>query len=45
MAGGLFSAFVGLVLFYFLAEAVIVLVDIAKNIKMTRQIAEDYKKK
>jgi hypothetical protein len=45
MAGGLFSAFVGLVLFYFLAEAVVVLVDIAKNIKMTRQIAEDYKKK
>jgi hypothetical protein len=33
MVGGLFSAFVGLVLFYFLAEAVVVLVDIAKNIK------------
>jgi hypothetical protein len=33
MVGGLFSAFVGLVLFYFLAEAVVVLIDIAKNIK------------
>ena len=45
MAGGLFSAFVGLVLFYFLAEAVVVLVDIAKNIKITREIAEQFKKK
>lgn len=45
MAGGLFSAFVGLVLFYFLSETVIVLVDIAKNIKMTREIAEQSKKK
>jgi len=33
MAGGLFSAIVGLVLFYFLAELVVVLVDIARNIK------------
>jgi len=33
MVGGLFSAFVGLVLFYFLAEAVVALIDIAKNIK------------
>jgi hypothetical protein len=33
MVGGLFSAFVGLVLFYFLSEAVVVLIDIAKNIK------------
>jgi hypothetical protein len=33
MAGGLFSSIVGLVLFYFLAESVVVLVDIAKNIK------------
>jgi hypothetical protein len=45
MAGGLFSAFVGLVLFYFLAEAVVVLVDIAKNIKMTREVADQNKKK
>jgi hypothetical protein len=42
MAGGLFSAFVGLVLFYFLSEAVIVLVDIGKNIKI---LAGDSKKK
>ena len=33
MAGGLFSAIVGFVLFYFLAELVVVLVDIARNIK------------
>ena len=33
IAGGLFSAIVGLVIFYFLAESVIVAVDIAKNIK------------
>ena len=33
MAGGLFSAIVGLVIFYFLAELVVVLVDIARNIK------------
>jgi hypothetical protein len=45
IAGGLFSAFVGLVFFYFLAEAVVVLVDIAKNIKMTRLLAEDTRKK
>lgn len=45
IAGGLFSALVGLVFFYFLAEAVVVLVDIAKNISITRQIAEQNKKK
>ena len=33
MASGLFSAIVGLVIFYFLAESVVVAVDIAKNIK------------
>lgn len=33
IAGGLFSAIVGLVIFYFLAESVIVAVDIARNIK------------
>ncbi len=42
--GGLFMAFVVLVLSYFLAEAVVVLADIARNIKMTRQIAEQYDK-
>jgi hypothetical protein len=45
MAGGLFSAVIGLVLFYFLAEAVSVLFDIANNIKITREIADQYKKK
>ena len=33
IASGLFSAIVGLVIFYFLSESVIVAVDIAKNIK------------
>jgi len=33
MAGGLFSAIVGLVIFYFLAESVVVAVDIARNVK------------
>ncbi len=45
MAGGLFSAFVGLLLCYFLSEVVIVLADVAKNIKMTRLLTEDHKKK
>jgi hypothetical protein len=40
IAGGLLAAFFALVFFYFLSEAVVVLVDIAKNIKITRQIAE-----
>ena len=43
--GGLFVAFVVLVFFYFLAELVVVLVDIAKNTKITRQVAEKYTKK
>jgi len=33
MAAGLFSAIVGLVIFYFLAESVVVAVDIARNMK------------
>jgi len=33
MVGGLFSALVGLVLFYFLSELVVVLVEIARNTK------------
>lgn len=45
IVGGLFLAFLGLVLFYFLSEAAVVLIDIAKNIKVTRQIAEDARKK
>jgi hypothetical protein len=44
MAGGLFAAFVVLVLSYFLAEAVLVLAESARNIKITRQIAEQYDK-
>lgn len=44
IAGGLFAAFIALVFFYFLAEAVVVMVDIAKNTKITRQVAEKYNK-
>ena len=42
---GWFVAFLVLVVFYFLAEKVVVLVDIAKNTKITSQVAEQYKKK
>jgi hypothetical protein len=42
IASGLLVAFLVLVFFYFLAEAVVVMTDIAKNIKITRQIAEQY---
>ena len=44
MGGGLFAAFVVLVLTYFLAEAVVVLAESARNLKITRQIAEQYDK-
>jgi hypothetical protein len=44
MGGGLFAAFVVLVLSYFLAEAVCLMADSAHNIKITRQIAEQYDK-
>ena len=44
MGGGLFAAFVVLVLSYFLAEAVVVMAESARNIKITRQIAEQYDK-
>jgi hypothetical protein len=44
MGGGLFAAFVVLVLCYFLAEVVRVMADSARNIKITRQIAEQYDK-
>jgi hypothetical protein len=44
MGGGLFAAFVVLVVCYFLAEAVLLMTDIAKNAKITRQIAEQYDK-
>ena len=45
MAAGLFTAFFVLALFYFLAEVVVVMTDTAKNIKITRGIAEKYDKK
>lgn len=45
IASGFFVAFLVLVFFYFLAESVVVMVDIAKDTKITRQIAEQYKKK
>jgi len=45
IVSGFFIAFFVLVFFYFLAEAVVVMVDIAKNTKITRQIAEQYNKK
>jgi hypothetical protein len=44
MGGGLFAAFVVLVVSYFLAEAVCMMADSAQNIKITRQIAEQYDK-
>jgi hypothetical protein len=44
MGGGLLAAFVVLVLCYFLAEAVLLMADIARNAKITRQIAEQYDK-
>jgi hypothetical protein len=44
MGGGLFAAFVVLVVSYFLAEAVCMMADRAQNIKITRQIAEQYDK-
>ena len=44
MGGGLLAAFVVLVLCYVLAEAVLLMADIAKNAKITRQVAEQYDK-
>jgi hypothetical protein len=44
MGGGLFAAFVVLVVSYFLAEAICMMADSAQHIKMTRQIAEQYDK-
>jgi hypothetical protein len=45
MFGGLFTALFVMVFFYFLAEAVVVMADTAKNIKITRKIAEQYNRK
>jgi hypothetical protein len=44
MVGGVLGAFVALVFFYLLSELVVAVVDIAKNVKVTRQIAERYDK-
>jgi hypothetical protein len=44
MGGGLLAAFVVLVICYFLAEAICMMADSARNIKRTRQIAEQYEK-
>jgi predicted nucleic acid-binding Zn ribbon protein len=44
MGGGLFAAFVVLVVSYFLAEAICMMADCARNIKITRQIAEQHDK-
>ncbi len=45
MGGGLFAAFVVLVVSYFLAEAVVLIAESAQNLKITRQIAEQHDKK
>lgn len=45
IVGGWLIAFFVLAVFYFLAETVVVLADIAKNTKITRQIAEKQSKK
>lgn len=44
LVGGLLSSFGMLVLMYFLSESVVVMVDLARNMKVTRQIAEQYSK-
>jgi len=44
MGGGLFAAFVVLVVCYFLSEAVVMMAESARNIKITRQVAEQYDK-
>ncbi len=44
MVIGVIIAFLMLVLFYFLSESLVVLVDIAKNIRFTRSVAEQYDK-
>ena len=44
IVGGIVAAFLSLVFFYLLAEMLVVAVDIARNIKVTREIAEGYKK-
>jgi len=45
IVGGLLLAFLVLVVSYFLAEIVAVVADIAKNTRITREVAEQYIKK
>jgi hypothetical protein len=45
MGGGLLAAFVVLVICYFLAEAIALMADSARNIKIARQLAEQRDKK
>ena len=42
IVGGLLVSFIVLVVFYFFAETVVVITDIAKNTKITREVAEQY---
>jgi hypothetical protein len=45
MFGGLFTALFVLVIFYFLGETVVLISDAARNLKITRKIAEQYDRK
>jgi hypothetical protein len=45
MFGGLFTALFVLVVFYFMGEIVVVMADSARNLKITKEIAEQYDKK
>ncbi len=42
IVGGWLVSFIVLVLSYFLAEVIVVLADVAKNTKITREVAEQY---
>jgi hypothetical protein len=42
IVGGWLMAFLVLVISYFLSETVVVLADIAKNTRITREVAEQY---
>jgi hypothetical protein len=44
LISGVVIGFMALVIFYFLAEAMVVLVDMARNLKITRGVAEQYGK-
>jgi len=44
IVGGVLAAFFALMFFYLLSESIVVMVDLAKNTRITRQIAEQYDK-